>query len=64
MRFPRPRRSRRTRTCPQCRSQAIPIGYGMPGADMVKAAERGEIHIGGCIIGPASWHCTACRLEF
>jgi hypothetical protein len=31
---------------------------------MVKAAERGEIHIGGCMPGPTSWHCTSCRHEF
>jgi hypothetical protein len=64
LRFRRPRRSRRTSTCPRCQSQAIPIGYGMPGPEMVKAADRGEIHIGGCMPGPALWHCTACRHEF
>ena len=58
------RRRPRSSTCPQCRQRTIPIAYGLPGPEMIKAAERGEVHIGGCLPGGASWHCTACHHQF
>ena len=64
MRFSLLRRRPRTRPCPQCGDRAIPIGYGLPGPQMIRAAERGEVHIGGCMPGHTAWHCTACHQEF
>lgn len=29
---------------------AVPIVYGLPGPELVEAAERGEVLIGGCCI--------------
>jgi hypothetical protein len=57
-------RRRRTRPCPECGGRAIPIGYGLPGPELIKAAERGDVHIGGCMPGGPSWHCTACEHQF
>lgn len=36
--------------CPTCGALGIPIVYGMPAPDLVDAAERGEVLIGGCVI--------------
>ena len=39
-------------TCPRCQShRVLPIAYGFPGPEMFALAERGEIVLGGCIIG-------------
>lgn len=37
-------------TCPTCGAPGVPIIYGMPGPELVDAAERGEVVIGGCFI--------------
>lgn len=35
--------------CPECASgRIVPIVYGLPGAEMLEAAKRGEISLGGC----------------
>ncbi len=51
--------------CPACGSKesVIPIGYGMPGKEMMDRAERGEILLGGCVVEPNSprWHCKSCK---
>ncbi len=37
--------------CPECKSKnVIPIAYGMPGPDMIKKSDNGEIMLGGCSI--------------
>ena len=36
--------------CPTCGTVGVPIVYGMPGPELVDAAERGEVFIGGCVI--------------
>lgn len=36
--------------CPECQQPAIPIGYGYPGPEMIDAAQKGEIRLGGCIV--------------
>ena len=49
--------------CPRCGStDAIRIAYGYPGLDMAEAEERGEIRLGGCVIGPESpdFECLGC----
>jgi len=38
----------------------VPIAYGLPGGDMLDLAARGEIEIGGCVVGPQLWACRAC----
>lgn len=48
--------------CTVCRGKAVPICYGFPSGAMVKAAERGVIILGGCIIdaGNPSYWCESC----
>ena len=50
--------------CPSCRSSAEPlrIGYGYPGNDLFEAEQRGELVLGGCLIGPESpeFQCRDC----
>ena len=52
--------------CPICGSELIPIVYGMPGPEMLKKAERGEIYLGGCLITPddPKYYCDDCDKEF
>jgi len=37
-------------TCPTCGRPGVLIVYGMPGPELVHAAERGQVLIGGCVI--------------
>jgi hypothetical protein len=37
-----------------------PIVYGLPNGDLMDAAGRGEILLGGCIVGPQEWACLDC----
>lgn len=49
--------------CPACGEQTlVPIVYGMPGYELFEAAERGEVRLGGCIVGidQPSTACTSC----
>lgn len=51
--------------CPHCGSQnLIPILYALPDRDMIDAAMRGDIELGGDVVvlghDPA-WHCKDCR---
>jgi hypothetical protein len=49
--------------CPNCRAtEAVRILYGYPSVDMWQAEERGEISLGGCLIGPESpdYECRSC----
>ena len=50
--------------CPRCGSfGALEIVYGLPTGEAVEAAERGEIALGGCVIGEESpdYVCRTCR---
>ena len=50
--------------CPRCGStDAVEIVYGYPTAETFEAAERGEIVLGGCVIGPEApdYECRACQ---
>lgn len=44
--------------CPHCGSKVLSIQYGYPGHEMMEAAERGEILLGGCCISPDSPDCA------
>ena len=39
------------RTCPDCGGTGIRIIYGLPSPELAEAAERGDVALGGCIIG-------------
>jgi hypothetical protein len=59
--------ARQVRCCPRCGSlDLLPIQYGLPTDDGFAAADRGEIKLGGCVIGADSpqWHCRSCKHEF
>lgn len=50
--------------CPRCGSRdAVEIIYGLPDLELGVAAERGEVVLGGCIIGDASsdYQCRGCE---
>lgn len=55
--------------CPNCAAMVRPlrIAYGMPGHELFEAAERGELVLGGCVIGgydPMPSHrCPACAAD-
>lgn len=55
---------RRPNACPKCKSASIlPIAYGMPGTDLQRALERGEVAPGGCVVtgNDPKWECQACQ---
>jgi hypothetical protein len=51
--------------CPHCGSAAepLPIVYGYPTHEAFEAEQRGELVIGGCLIGDESpdYQCRDCR---
>ena len=50
--------------CPVCDStDNVRIIYGLPGPELAKKADRGEVALGGCCFGPESptRYCRACR---
>lgn len=54
-------------TCPACSSKDIaPIVYGEPDAEGAAAEKRGEVVLGGCLVGNDShaFKCRACGEEF
>ncbi len=53
--------------CPRCQSaDVVPIMYGLPGPEMGEASMRGEIVLGGCVIGlhDPIWFCRACEARW
>jgi hypothetical protein len=41
--------------CPACGAEApLRIAYGYPTGDMYEASQRGELALGGCVIGRTS----------
>ena len=48
--------------CPKCDSieKVIPIVYGLPSKDLIKAAERNEVSLGGCTVGEYNCRCGEC----
>ena len=48
-------------TCPKCGSRDVaPIVYGYPTEESMQRAHRGEIELGGCIVGGNEPECR-CR---
>ncbi|MFC8046455.1 hypothetical protein [Nocardia sp. NPDC057353] len=47
--------------CPHCGAPMTPILYGRPSREALARAERGEIVLGGCVIGPDAprWSCPS-----
>lgn len=45
-----------------CGQRMIPIVYGFPSHDMHERSGRGEIRLGGCLVGAFSpdWKCPVC----
>jgi hypothetical protein len=53
--------------CPACHSRSVArIVYGLPSKSAMRAKERGEIVLGGCVVGddPPRWRCLACGHDF
>lgn len=50
----RPRMARRRRTCASCGSFGRPVRilYGLPRPEDEERARRGEVVLGGCLVGP------------
>lgn len=36
--------------CPDCGGDVLPVVYGMPGEDAMRATERSELFLGGCTL--------------
>ena len=56
---------RGTPKCPSCGSnKVVPILYGMPGPELIEAYQKGEVELGGCVIGDndPEWRCKVCGL--
>jgi hypothetical protein len=51
-------------SCPVCEGEAAlrPVRYGLPDTEVRELAERGEVHLGGCVLGDddAPYHCARC----
>ena len=43
--------------------RTIPVVYGMPGPDLMDRADRGEVVLGGCMVGPPVRSCIDCGAE-
>ena len=53
--------------CPDCRSRdVVPIVYGLPSAQLLHAARRGQVALGGCVISDTApeWSCKVCGRNF
>ena len=54
--------------CPVCGAEAIPVAYGYPTSGMADEADRGELVLGGCVVGlpdgDPSWACPSCGIRF
>ena len=50
--------------CPVCGAEAVSIAYGYATSEMAEGADRGEVVLGGCVIGlpngDPSWACRSC----
>src|SRR5687767_8691313 len=56
-----PSKDIRPESCSRCRGSAVaPIVYGLPDAGLMESASRGEVEIGGCVVGPQEWACVGC----
>jgi hypothetical protein len=56
--------TRTAHICPKCGlGKVIPVAYGLPSLEMFELAKRGEIALGGCIVGGEDprLECVACK---
>ncbi|HZN63120.1 MAG TPA: hypothetical protein VFC90_12005 [Planctomycetota bacterium] len=55
-----------TKSCPACGGKLVPILYGLPDAEAGRAAERGEIALGGCTLmgDDPKLSCISCGTAF
>jgi hypothetical protein len=46
-----------------CQAKMVPIVYGYPGHDLMEAAERGGVVLGGCVVMPHQPRrkCLSCK---
>ena len=62
-----PDRRQKPEKCPKCGSaKVLPILYGFPSAEALKAGLESKIKLGGCVIkdGAPIWHCAECGHEW
>jgi hypothetical protein len=54
------------RTCPECGGKGLRIVYGLPSLELAEAADRGEVVLGGCVVGDENpnRHCVQCSSEW
>ena len=52
--------------CPECGAidNVVPLVYGRPGPELQKRAEKGEVHLGGCLMEYFNWFCKECDKKF
>lgn len=61
------RREESAKPCPRCGSlEIVPIMYGLPGPEMMEAANQGRIALGGCCVtdDDPQKECKACGTRF
>jgi hypothetical protein len=44
-------------TCPRCDGRVLPVMYGMPDEEGMKASQRGEFILGGCTLEDVACRC-------
>jgi hypothetical protein len=50
--------------CARCGKRASkPVVYGYPSPELMEQAKRGEVILGGCVIG-IPWLCDQCKRDF
>lgn len=50
--------------CPNCGARdPARILYGLPARtdELLRALDRGDVVLGGCLVEPARWMCRACK---
>jgi hypothetical protein len=54
--------TKKSKPCPKCGGEAVPVIYGFPSPEVAEAHSRGEIEMGGCIAGQGrpTWRCKMC----
>lgn len=50
-------------SCKKCHETAIPVVYGLPGAELSKAAAAGAVMLAGCMVPErrAKYYCVKCK---
>lgn len=57
---------RKPTKCSTCGGKVVIINYGEPTYEAYQAEQRGELVLGGCLIGPNApdWQCVQCGAQF